>query len=175
MKNFKNCKQNTLLVYKSHIYISTLYLRVQYDRYGEDYEHMMNRILSGENMVFLASTDRLSSYNANNSIKIQRLRERFFLLPMCMYMQKESCLIEIFDRKLMDMSTTGLFSMWKRNFTTNHGFDSDRSVERFGLSKLECAFQVLALLFVFASIVFLLEIISTRIGVVRFFVDVLSD
>lgn len=152
---------------------------MSYDDRGEDYDYLMTLIQSGEKLVFLASTDRLRYYNANSAVKIRHLWERFFLLPMCMYARRQSCLGEMFNRKLMEMSSGGLFRIWKRTFIRHEEQLSgdergERKVEQLDMAHLMCAFQAWATLNLLATIVFLLEMAAGRMEAFRWMCDPLS-
>lgn len=148
---------------------------------------MMQLIRSGEKNVFAASMDRIEYFNANNSLQIEVLQERMFLIPIVLFVRKESCLIDVFDEELRRFSASGLITHWIRNQFKTHrkywrenvdgfsAYDEDDDghgwAGRFDLMQLLCAFQILVTLHVFCAMVLALEVASQRFVIIKKIVD----
>lgn len=142
--------------------------------------HMMALIRAGEKLVFFSTIDQLSTYNANNGLQIKPLKERLYLVALSLFVRKESCLIQNFDTQLQRFADSGMLTLWRRKFIqidklniaeTDSGPEMVNAKGRFTLSQLLFAFKFLAALQLLAWMVFALEIITTRIALLKSLMD----
>lgn len=141
---------------------------------------MMNLIRSGEKNVFASSLDRIEYFNANNALQIELLKERLYLLPIVLFVRKQSCLVDVFEEELQRFASNGLLTHWIQTFQPNHrkrleeNHDDTKWSGRFDLMQLLCAFEILAALHVTATFVLMLEMVSTRVALIKYLVDFLT-
>lgn len=148
-----------------------------------NYTQLMERIHSEEHFVFGAALDRIVLHNANSTLKLRFLPERLLLLPVSLYVRKDSCLIDVFEEKILQFSSNGFLSMWRRKFKPtqltdldddgddDHDDDNRIVIGRFKMIQLVGAFQILFVLHASAVFVLAIELASTKWKWLKVMVD----
>lgn len=99
-------------------------------------------------------------------------KDRLFIQNTVFYFNKRCTLRELFNQKLRIFQEAGLVDYWIENYTESMRMKpTGKSPSKLKLANIFGAFQISIIMYIFCSIVFILEIVSVRIRHVKFVID----
>jgi hypothetical protein len=128
------------------------------------------------NGAFLTSEDHLIYYNMMNypNVLVNIASEPLFSIKLCIYLKKKSSLIGQINKQLIALTTHGFIKQWKYSFIERRFLTKPKQnpePKKLNLSQVKGGFQLLLFGAFMAGVVFLLELLSVRLKMLRTFFD----
>lgn len=126
--------------------------------------------------AYLANSLRVDYFNIVNDRKavIRKSKEYIRSLTFCMYFRKHSCLIEPFNQQIAAFTSSGLINFWAKKFKKSLQNKSGQTEPKpISVDQIVGIIIVCGGLLTVSIIVFILELLSTRIGVIKRILDFL--
>lgn len=104
----------------------------------------------------------------------------FSFQPMCIYFRKHSCLTDAFDEQINLYTDSGLMNNWVSQFSQkkylrfHSTIDNQRSHQKLQLTQFGGTFLLCSGMIFATTLVFLLELFSKRISIIRKIMDILQ-
>lgn len=149
--------------------------RIQrYDDFGDVIQQLHNGTAEG---VYLTSKHIIDYINLLNSdeLRILYTKDVIQLLPFSVYFQKDSCILETFNRQISALTESGLIESWIERFTKQKVRLSENAAPmQMKLDQLIGIFYITACLLILSLLLFLLELFSNYNASIKSFLDFCS-
>jgi hypothetical protein len=124
--------------------------------------------------AFLSSEDHISYMNQKSFRKIffHSAQEIITSFNLCIYMHIQSCLTQKINENILYLQSNGLMQTWAKQFV-DYSYLKEKSINEpkvLVLDQLLGAFELLAFGFAISLLSFVVEIISTKVLLLRRFV-----
>lgn len=113
-------------------------------------------------------------------LHVERSKKRIMLIPIVLYLQQMSCLEEPINVLINRLVSSGIIEFWASSLHTPLGRggrheDDQREPQQMNMHQLLGTFWVCACMLAVATLVFVAELISQRVEVIRGVFEYLLD
>jgi hypothetical protein len=146
---------------------------------SKDMELYYQRIQDPEFKGALISSVLHVAYRNKMNLSNEKLHiaaEMFLTQQIAMFFPKTSCLIQVFDTVIIDIVSSGLIDIWANNivppvYRRSHDVEGTKEPQKLTLYQLRGAYKLYGGAIGVSAIVFLLELLSKRVRLIRKLID----
>lgn len=106
--------------------------------------------------------------------RISFTKDRLFMYSTVFYFSKRSPFKDFFNEKLHEIRDAGLLSHYIKNYEDHQSKVYQSSYLKFRMDSMFTALKICAIMYLISFIVFILEIISVKSRLVKYFIDFLT-